>query len=45
VSGRAKRKRQVYEEEMEHAQLAGWKRLRGVDTHEELEEMLGTHEA
>ncbi|KAK6591540.1 hypothetical protein H4I96_12312 [Botrytis cinerea] len=42
MSGRAKRKRQVYEEEMQDAQLARWKRLRGVDIHAELEKMLGS---
>ena len=42
MSGRAKRKRQVYEEEMQDAQLARWKRLRGVDIHTELEKMLGS---
>jgi hypothetical protein len=42
MSGRAKRKRQVYEDEMEDAQLAPWKRLRGVDNHAELEKMLGS---
>lgn len=42
MSGRAKRKRQVYEEEMQDAQLARWKRLRGVDIHRELEQMLGS---
>jgi RecQ family ATP-dependent DNA helicase len=42
MSGRAKRKRQVYEEEMQDAQLARWKRLRGVDIYAELEKMLGS---
>lgn len=42
VSGRAKRKRQVYEEEMQDEQLARWKQLRGVDIHPELEQMLGS---
>ena len=42
MSGRAKRKRQVYEEEMQDAQLARWKRLRGVDIQRELEQMLGS---
>jgi RecQ family ATP-dependent DNA helicase len=42
MSGRAKRKRQVYEEEMQDAQLARWKRLRGIDIHAELEKMLGS---
>ena len=42
MSGRAKRKRQVYEEEIQDAQLAWWKRLRGVDIHAELEKMLGS---
>ena len=42
MSGRVKRKRQVYEEEMQDAQLARWKRLRGVDIHAELEKMLGS---
>src|SRR6266536_867970 len=42
MSGRAKRKRQVYEEEMQDAQMARWKRLRGVDIHAELEKMLGS---
>jgi hypothetical protein len=42
ISGRAKRKRQVYEEEMQDAQFARWKRLRGVDIHAELEKMLGS---
>jgi hypothetical protein len=42
MSGRAKRKRQVYEEEIEDAQLARWKRLRGVDIYTELEKMLGS---
>ncbi|KAH8749818.1 hypothetical protein BGZ57DRAFT_945612 [Hyaloscypha finlandica] len=32
----------VYEEEMQDAQLARWKRLRGVDIHAELEKMLGS---
>jgi len=41
MSGRAKRKRQVYEE-MQDAQLARWKRLRGVDIHAELEKRLGS---
>jgi hypothetical protein len=41
MSGRAKRKRQVYEEEMQDAQLTRWNRLRGVDIHAELEKMLG----
>jgi len=42
MSGRAKRKRQVYEEEMQDTQLARWKRLRRVDIHAELEKMLGS---
>ena len=42
MSGRAKRKRQIYEEEVQDAQLARWKRLRGVDIHAELEKMLGS---
>jgi superfamily II DNA helicase RecQ len=42
MSGRAKRKRQVYEEEMQDAQLTRWNRLRGVDIHAELEKMLGS---
>ncbi len=42
MSGRAKRKRQVYEEEMQDAQMARWKRLRGVDIYAELEKMLGS---
>ncbi|KAK5279583.1 ATP-dependent DNA helicase sgs1, partial [Exophiala xenobiotica] len=42
MSGRAKRKRQVYEDEMQDAQLAQWKRLRGVDIHAELEKMFGS---
>jgi len=37
----AKRKRQAFEEEMQDAQLAQWKRLQGVDIHKELEQMLG----
>ena len=41
MGGRAKRKRQVYQEEMQDAQLARWKRLRGVDIYAELEMMLG----
>jgi superfamily II DNA helicase RecQ len=32
----------VYKEEMKDAQLARWKRLRGVDIHAELEKMLGS---
>jgi len=42
MSGRARRKRQVYEEEMQDAQLARWKRLRGIDIYAELEKMLGS---
>ena len=42
MSGRAKRKRQVYEEEMQDTQLARWKRLRQVDIHAELEKMFGS---
>jgi superfamily II DNA helicase RecQ len=42
MSGRAKRKRQVYEGEMQDAQFVRWKRLRGVDIHRELEQMLGS---
>jgi superfamily II DNA helicase RecQ len=42
MSGRAKRKRQVYEEEIQDAQLARWKRLRGVDIHIELKKILGS---
>jgi RecQ family ATP-dependent DNA helicase len=41
MSGRAKRKRQIYEEEIQDAQLARWKRLRRIDIHAELEQMLG----
>jgi superfamily II DNA/RNA helicase len=37
----AKQKRQAFEEEMQDAQLNRWKRLRGVDIHRELEQMLG----
>ncbi|PVH73936.1 hypothetical protein DL98DRAFT_575954 [Cadophora sp. DSE1049] len=40
MSGRAKRKRQVYEEEMQDPQLGRWKRLRGVDIHAELDKMV-----
>ena len=40
MSGRAKRKRQVYEEEMQDVQLARWKRLRRVDIYTELEKIL-----
>jgi hypothetical protein len=42
MSGRAKRKRQVYEDEMQDAQLARWKRLRSIDIHVELEQILGS---
>jgi superfamily II DNA helicase RecQ len=42
MSGRAKRKRQVYKEEIQDAQLARWKRLRGVDIYAELEKILGS---
>jgi superfamily II DNA helicase RecQ len=42
MSGRAKRKRQVYKEEMQDMQLARWKRLRGVDIYAELEKILGS---
>ena len=42
MSGRTKRKRQIYEEEMQDTQLARWKRLRRVDIHAELEQMLGS---
>lgn len=42
MSGRAKRKRQADEEEMQEAQLARWKRLRGVDIHAALEQILGS---
>jgi RecQ family ATP-dependent DNA helicase len=42
MSGRAKRKRQVFEEELQDAQLARWKRLRSIDIHVELEKMLGS---
>jgi len=42
MSGKAKRKQQVYEEEMQEAELARWEGLRGVDMHAELEKMLGS---
>jgi len=32
----------VYEEEMQDAQLARWKRLRGIDIHAKLEKLLGS---
>lgn len=41
MGGRAKRKRQIYEEEMQDAQITRWKRLRGVDIQVELEKMFG----
>jgi RecQ family ATP-dependent DNA helicase len=41
MGGRLKRKRAAYEEEMQDAQVARWKRLRGVSIHEELERMYG----
>jgi hypothetical protein len=42
MSGRAKSKRQLYGDEMQDGQLGGWERLRGVDIHGELEQMLGS---
>ena len=42
MNGRAKRRRLVYKEEMQDAQLARGKRLRGVDIHAELEKTLGS---
>jgi hypothetical protein len=41
MSRRGKRKRQVYIEELQDAQLARWKRLRGVNIYAGLEKMLG----
>lgn len=36
-----KRKRQSSDDDMQHAQMARWKRLRTVDIHDELRQMLG----
>lgn len=41
MGGRLKRKRAAYEEEMQDAQVARWKRLRGISIHEELERIYG----